>query len=111
MPITSHVLNGRTLLCIDGEMTIYTAAELAAQLFGQLRSGMSLDVDLSSVSELDSAGLQLLMAAKCESRNIGISLNLIGHSQAVVEVFELCDLSSYFGDPLVLSAHPVTQDL
>lgn len=110
MPITQHTFDGKTQLRIDGEMTIYTAAELAAPLFTQLQTHAPLDLDLSMVSELDSAGLQLLMAAKRESERSGMPLSLSGHSQAVIEVFELCDLSGFFGDPLVLSACSATQD-
>jgi hypothetical protein len=30
-------------------------------------------------------------------------LRLAGHSRAVLEVFDLCNLAAYFGDPLVIS--------
>jgi anti-sigma B factor antagonist len=92
------------LLAITGEMTIYTAADWASQLLPLLSAGGDLAIDLSEVTEMDAAGVQLLMLAKRETLRAGHQLHLAGHSQAVLETFELCDLAAYFGDPLVLSS-------
>ena len=81
-------------LRIDGECSIYRADELKAALTEPLQVGVRLVVDLSSVSELDTCGLQLLM--------LGAELQLIGHSPAVIEVFELLNMAAFFGDPLVI---------
>lgn len=91
-------------LQIEGEMTIYRAAELKDVLLVPLAGGAHLDVDLSGVSELDSAGVQLLMAAKAEAAARHGTLRLTGHSPAVLEVFELLDLAGHFGDPLLMPA-------
>ena len=95
--------SGLCLLHIEGEMSIYTAAELGAQLLPHLQHQAQLEIDLSQVSELDSAGLQLLILAKREAARNGASLRLTGHSRAVLEVFDLCNLAAFFGDPLVIS--------
>ncbi len=86
---------------IQGEMTIYNAMEQKNKLAEYLKPVLELHLDLSEVSEIDSAGLQLLLWLKQEATQ----LNLIQHSQAVVEVFELLNLASHFGDPIVLSSH------
>jgi anti-sigma B factor antagonist len=91
------------LLAITGDMTIYTAADWAGQLMPLLGAGGDLTIDLSDVTEMDASGVQLLMLAKRETLRAGHQLHLAGHSQAVLETFELCDLAAYFGDPLVLS--------
>lgn len=91
-------------LAINGEMTIYTALEQKNALVHPLKSAKELQIDLSGVSEIDSAGLQLLLFLKREATELGIKLGLIHHSKAVVEVFELLNLSKHFGDPIVLSA-------
>ncbi len=88
---------------ISGEMTIYRAAELKAELLAALDGcGALLEVDLGEVSELDSAGLQVLMLAKQVALQRHIELHLLHHSPAVVEVFELLNVAAYFGDPLVI---------
>lgn len=86
------------------DFTIYSAAQNKENLLGQLDSSQGLELDLSGVEEMDSAGLQVLMLLKREADNRGKPLHLINHSQAVVEVFELLDLAGYFGDPLVIPA-------
>jgi anti-sigma B factor antagonist len=91
-------------LSIDGEMTIYRAAELRESLSAALAAGNDLELNLSAVTELDSAGVQLLMAAKKTARESQHELRLVGHSPAVLEVFETLDLAGHFGDALLIPA-------
>ncbi|MDY7572749.1 STAS domain-containing protein [Actimicrobium sp. CCI2.3] len=90
---------------IDGELTIYRADEIKSLLMAALAKPGDLELDLSGVSDIDTAGLQLLMLAKKTSLAGATALHLTRHSAAVAEVFELLDLTGYFGDPLVLP-HP-----
>jgi anti-anti-sigma factor len=103
MTIRVESKNGMALLHIEGEMSIYTAAELKSQLLPHLARAGELEIDLSQVSELDGAGLQLLLLAKREAVHGGATLRLTRHSPAVLEVFDLCNLAAFFGDPLVIS--------
>ena len=103
MSIRTESKNGLYLLHIAGEMSIYTAAELKAQLLPHLGQPGEVELDLADVSELDGAGLQLLILAKREAARVGATLRLSRHSPAVLEVFELCNLAGLFGDPLVIS--------
>ena len=92
------------MLKISGEMTVYRAAELKAELLATLEScGDMLEIDLSEVTEIDTAGLQVLMLAKQLALQRRIDLQLFAHSPAVVEVFELLNVAAFFGDPLVIS--------
>jgi anti-sigma B factor antagonist len=93
-----------TSLRIEGELTIYRAAELKQTLLAAVAANEAVEVDLSQVSEFDSAGLQLLLLAKREAGATGRSLRLVDHSPAVVEVLELFDLAAHFGDPLVVAS-------
>jgi hypothetical protein len=43
------------------------------------------------------------LLAKREATRVGTTLRLAGHSRAVLEVFDLCNLAAFFGDPLVIS--------
>ncbi|HEY0923071.1 STAS domain-containing protein [Rheinheimera pacifica] len=102
MTIRSSMFNEVPLLHIEGEMTIYTAALLQQQLQLYLAQYSELELNLSQVSDIDSAGLQLLMAAKRQVANRGAVLRLTGHSPAVLEVFDLCNMAAFFGDPLII---------
>ena len=80
-------------------MTIYRAAELHQALLAHLEQREIVEVDLSGVTELDTAGVQLLLFAKQVAGARNKTLSLRDHSPAVLEVFELLNLAWYFGDP------------
>jgi anti-anti-sigma regulatory factor len=89
-------------IALSGEATVYHAADIRQTLIAAPAEHPSgLDIDLSAVTEIDSAGVQLLMAAK---QALGSALTLSAHSVPVLEVFELFALGAFFGDPLVMPA-------
>jgi len=94
--------SGKTVLRIEGEMTIYRANDIKQQLLDALGQSANVEIDLSGVSELDTAGLQLLMLSKKIAQANSTEFRLTGHSMAVLEVFELLDMASFFGDQLVI---------
>ena len=96
------------LLRLEGEMNIYKAAELKQTLLAAIIPGQTLEADLSGVTDMDTAGLQLLMLAKKVAQNGGGDLELTRHSPAVVDVFELLNLGTFFGDPLVIPPRAAT---
>jgi anti-anti-sigma regulatory factor len=61
-----------------------------------------LQINLSDVSEVDGAGIQLLLAAKREAQQRGGTLSLVKHPPQFIAALELTDLAREFGDPLVL---------
>ena len=83
-------------LAVEGEMTIYTAAENKAALFEHLDDCEELELDLSAVNEIDSAGLQILLVLKREAAVAGRQLRLVNHSQAVFEVLDRFNTSRRF---------------
>ena len=92
-----------SLLRIDGELTIYRAAELAAAMktaLAAVADGGVLEVDLSEVAELDSAGVQLLLAARRSAVESGRALRLTARSAPVDEVLAILRLTAHFSDPV-----------
>lgn len=87
---------------IEGELTIYRADELKRTLIEPLGPGVRVAVDLAAVTEVDTCGLQLLMLAKRSAAKLGGELQLLAHSPAVLEVFELLNVAAFFGDHLVI---------
>jgi len=96
--------DGVARLAIDGEMTIYRAADLKQQLVEAVRKSAVLEVDLAGISEFDTAGLQVLMVAKQAAAAAGHQLHLVAHSAAVIEIFEMLDVGGFFGDALLMPA-------
>ena len=70
----------------------------------QLKADHELNINLAGVSEIDSAGLQILLFLKQEATAKNSILILSHHSEAVVEVLTLLNLTAHFGDPIVISA-------
>jgi anti-anti-sigma factor len=101
---TQTTTDGALHLILDGPMTIYTAAEIKSRLLGGLRSASILEIDLSHVGEMDTAGFQLLVMAKRESLRLGKTLRIVAHSPAVREVLEFYNKDAFFGDPVVIPA-------
>ena len=91
-----------TRIAIDGELTIYRAADLKVTVLEALRKSRVLEVDLSGVTELDTAGLQVLMLAKNTAAADKRELRLLNHSPAVVEIVEMLNLGAFFGDALLI---------
>jgi anti-sigma B factor antagonist len=76
-------------LAVEGEMTIYRAAELKPALLEAVRTHDAPALDLSAVTEFDSAGLQLLLVARREAERLGKRLAVNAASPAVRDVFAL----------------------
>jgi anti-anti-sigma factor len=93
-----------TRISLDGELTIYRAADLKVTVLEALRKTRVLEIDLSGVTELDTAGLQVLMLAKQAAAADQRELRLLQHSPAVVEIFEMLDLVAFFGDAVLIHA-------
>ena len=102
MTISIKVSKGVCHARVMGEMTIYHAAEMKGKLLPCLDKCTEVEIDLSEVSEMDTAGFQLLLLAKREAANAGKPLRLVAHSPATLEVLDLFGMASYFGDPVMM---------
>ena len=85
-------------LSLAGELTIQTAAEeklaLLAFLETTIGTHANVELDLSDVSELDTAGVQLLLMARREARAQGCNLTLVAPSHTALEVLRIAHLDS-----------------
>ena len=97
--------NTPTRIAIEGELNIFTATEQRQRLLDALSAGTEVEVDLSQVSEIDSAGMQLMVAAKREAAVRNKPLRFTCHSLPVFDILELCDLAGHLGDPVLIHAH------
>jgi len=90
-------------LRLKGTLTIYDVAEAKGPLSAALDQHSTLHLNLAGLEELDTAGVQLLAWLKQEASRRGRSLVLSAHSPAVLEVFDLLQISGLFGDPILLA--------
>src|SRR5690242_5397864 len=90
-------------LRIEGEMTIYSAAALAERITAAIAGGGGKPrLDLSQVTEIDTAGLQLLLMARKLARSRG-GLTLLAASERVQALLRLCGLEN------MIAGHPGTE--
>jgi anti-sigma B factor antagonist len=91
-------------MTIQRDLTIYQAETLKAELLAGMMGQTLIELDLSQVAEIDTAGIQLLMLAKRESQQQGQTLSIVAHSPAVRELLDFFNIAGYFGDPLLIPA-------
>lgn len=92
-------------LSVIEDMTIYNALEQKQRLMAALAEADLLELDLSQVGEMDTAGLQLLILSKREAARLNKSVTIVAHSPAVRQTLDFCQLATFFGDPVVITAH------
>lgn len=88
-------------LSIEGEMTVFMVDELKEAILPVIAHFREIEIDLSQISEIDRAGLLLMVAMKLEAITWGRDLYFTGHSEPVMEMLGLCDFGNLF------DAHPM----
>lgn len=83
-------------------MTIYEAMEIQALFSTTLAKYDQIEVDLSDVSEIDSAGLQLMVALKNDASKQKKIMAFTAHSREVISFLDLFNMTQFFGDPVIL---------
>ncbi|EHR69731.1 anti-anti-sigma regulatory factor (antagonist of anti-sigma factor) [Burkholderiales bacterium JOSHI_001] len=84
------------VLALDSDLTIHHAAELKDRLLAALAAGTRC-LDLRDVGECDSAGVQLLLAARRSAQQQGHTLSLAPVSEPVREVLQRYGLLHVLG--------------
>jgi len=79
---------------IAGDMTIYRAAELRVALLAQIEAGVWC-FDLAGVTDIDSAGLQLLAAVRASVAHAGGRADFVDPAPCVREACATCGLDSW----------------
>jgi len=91
----SNSTNGLCKLCITDDLTIYAIEELKNGLNKELDLYQKFELDLSAVEEVDSAGIQLLLALRIELLSKNKELRITETNQVVTKLldsYELVDL-------------------
>lgn len=91
-------------LAIAEDMTIYNATAQKAILMGGLESSDEIELDLSAVAEIDTAGFQLLVLVKREAASQGKTARIVAHSACVQELVDFLDMAAHFGDPILIQS-------
>ncbi len=98
MRITGRKVRDGCRLTLSGELTIYTAAALKERLVRELEEPGSMEIDLEKVTDLDTAGFQVLYGLRRACARIGKDLKISSPSRTVREVFEIYNAARHFGN-------------
>lgn len=102
MEIESEIVDGWRRIHLRGALVLSGLREVHQKLRSMPGDYSQIIIDLSKVEDLDTAGVQLLIALKREFSGKGRALRLVGHSPAVLEYFALYGLVGFFGDRIML---------
>lgn len=99
-----NIMSANQRISLTEDLTIYHAFEQKQKLLDALSTANSLELDLSQVGEMDTAGLQLLILLKKEAQSADKRVVIVAYSQAVRSTIDFCNLTTEFGDPPVIPA-------
>jgi anti-sigma B factor antagonist len=95
---------GSCKVLAEDSMTIYEAVKQKTTLLQALQKHTQMEIDLSNVDEMDTAGLQVLLLVKRTAEKAGKTVRLVAHSPASLDVLDRYNLATFFGDPVVISS-------
>lgn len=97
LKISTASQGGHAVVSVYGEVDLYTAPRLQAELATLVRDGISrLVVDLSGVEFCDSTGMNVLLSAMKRLRENGGSLELAAPRSAVRRILQVTGLDTVF---------------
>ncbi len=93
-----------TTVDMPSELTIYTAADTLRKINDAYRQQRELTLDLARTHEIDTAGLQILMALKQQAERDQRQVFYVNHSAPVVKFLDFFNVSALFRDPVVIAS-------
>ena len=97
MGLKRKTAKGVTTLSISDALTIYTVTQLYGLIFEEYeKPADSIALDLSAVSDFDSAGVQLLLFLKKNFEAANKKLFVVKSNEVVDRVFAMLDVAFIF---------------
>jgi anti-sigma B factor antagonist len=96
MTINITINKDHCTIKIDGDLTIVQISEYHQQLVDKCLSVTSATVELSDNTELDTAGIQLLISLQQQFQSAGGDLTVRTTGEPSIKVIDLFNLSSQF---------------
>ncbi len=98
LSVTTSHHDDVSVVTVEGEVDVYTAAQLRQTLDQEIAEGRTrLVVDLDAVSFLDSTGLGVLVGRLKLVRNSSGWLRIVCSSERILRVFRITGLDKVFG--------------
>lgn len=84
---------------ITGDLTIYQVAEWRERLLPALLGSNEIQLDLSEMGEIDTAGLQILIALNRQVADENGSFSIVSCSESVRQVIDFMKLGAWLSTP------------
>lgn len=86
---TEPVSGGALRLHVEGDITIYTVAELKDQLVEDINDYSNLEIDMKNVAKIDTSGYQLFLLLEKEAEKKDAHISYLNPSEEVKRIFNL----------------------
>lgn len=97
MPLQIDNTDGKCMITMDGDLTIFQMAAYHEQLLAACQASQEMHIDLSRIEGMDAAGVQLLLAVHKQLAAAGGNLSLASPSDETLRVLTLFNLTDLFG--------------
>ncbi len=91
----SNRRSGHCSLQLEGDMTIYNAAAFKEDLLAYVDDFKEFKLDMSAVSEIDTAGIQLLLQLESKAQEAERTIQLLGCNEEICELLDLYHLNGW----------------
>jgi anti-sigma B factor antagonist len=94
--VSSRVLDGATVVALEGEINSTTSGGLQSQLLPLVAHGSVVLIDLTGVSYISSAGLRTLLIVHRHAQQLDAEITLVGLSEEVSFVMSATGFLDFF---------------
>jgi anti-sigma B factor antagonist len=97
LTITTHEVDGRTVVAVGGEIDVYTAPKLRDKITELVNAGQhALIIDMEKVDFLDSTGLGVLVGGLKKVRAQDGTMSLVCSQDRLLKIFRITGLAKVF---------------
>lgn len=89
LKISEKKTSSKYSMSFNGDFNIYNVSEITGKLRSAVGSDLSIELDLSSVKKIDTAGYQLVLLCRKECDRTGKSFSIKGMSEEARRLFSL----------------------
>jgi len=97
LTLTTHEVDGRTVVAVGGEIDVYTAPKLRDKITELVNAGQhALIIDMEKVDFLDSTGLGVLVGGLKKVRAQDGTMALVCSQDRLLKIFRITGLAKVF---------------
>jgi len=96
MNLSSSTTQGWQVIHVDGQVDSKTVTALRDYIDAELKEGLPVALDLTSVPFMSSAGLRTLLTLHRRTQEMGVDLALVGIASFIADTMKVTGFYDYF---------------